>query len=267
MVLVAIGALAYRFGTQPVQPESSSIVVLPFVDLSAAQDDTPFCDGLTEELSSWLAQLPALNVVARTSAFSFRGKGEDVREIGRRLGTTHVLEGSVRRNGDAIRVTVKLVVTKSGYEIWTGSYDASRDNVLSVQEQIARAVATNLEVRLTQNTLHRFDARRSTSGEAYRLYLVARHHLLQQTQEDNAKAIDLFRHIIELDDRFALAYVGLATAFLNQRYFLDRADRSDCRRCRAAAGNGRTAAARSRGTLCNARRARDREAATGSGAS
>jgi TolB-like protein/DNA-binding winged helix-turn-helix (wHTH) protein len=221
-VLLAIGAIVYRFGAPPTQPEHDSIVVLPFVDLSAARDETPFCDGLTEELSSWLAQLPQLNVVARTSAFAFRDKVEDVREIGRRLGTTHVLEGSVRRNGDALRVTVKLVATKSGYEIWTNSYDASRDDVLGVQEQIARAVATNLEVRLTQNTLHRFDARRSENGQAYRLYLIARHHLLQRTLADNTKAIELFSKVIELDERFALAYVGLATAYLNQRYFIDR---------------------------------------------
>ena len=220
-VLLLIGALAVWRATVH-QPTSDSIVVLPFVDLTADQLDAPFCDGLTEELSSWIAQLPSVNVVARTSATAFRDKGEDVREIGRRLGATHVLEGSVRREGDALRVTVKLVAAKSGYQLWTESYDTASNGVLAVQERIARAVATNLEVRLTQDTLHRFDTRRSTSEGAYRLYLVARHHLHQFTHADNDQAIALFRKVIDQDKRFALAYVGLARAYIDQRYYIDR---------------------------------------------
>ncbi len=187
-----------------------------------------------------------------------------MREIGRRLGTTHVLEGSVRRNGDAVRVTVKLVATESGYQIWTDSFDASRNDVLSVQEQIARAVATNLEVRLTQNTLHRFDIRRSTNGEAYRLYLVARHHLRERTQADNAQAIELFRNVIELDDRFALAYVGLAKRVPQSTLLRGSADHRDRGRRRAAARTSSAAATRSCRALRNAGRARNREVATGS---
>jgi TolB-like protein/DNA-binding winged helix-turn-helix (wHTH) protein/Tfp pilus assembly protein PilF len=221
VLLLLVGAIAlWRINGD--RPASDSIAVLPFVDLTANQSDAPFCDGLTEELSSWIGQLPSLNVVARTSASAFRDKREDVREIGRRLGATHVLEGSVRREGDALRVTVKLVATKSGYQIWTESYDTGSNGVIAVQERIARAVATNLEVRLTQDTLNRFDARRSTSEGAYRLYLIGRHHLRQLTHDDNGQAIALFRRVIDQDPKFALAYVGLARALINERYYVSR---------------------------------------------
>lgn len=221
-VFVAFAGLALWRSVRVSTPEIYSIAVLPFTDLTPDRSDAPFCDGLTEELSSWLGQLPALNVVARTSAFAFRDKPTDVREIGRQLGTSHIVEGSVRREGNALRVTAKLVATASGYQLWTGSYDTSINNVLSVQEQIARAIAANLEVRLTQGTLDRFATRRTDNDSAYRLYLVARHHQEQRTRADNAQAIGLFRQVIADDADFALGYVGLAKSYINERYFSDR---------------------------------------------
>jgi transcriptional activator of cad operon len=200
--------------------EEHSIVVLPIVDMTVGGQ--PFCDGVTEELSNWLAQIPTLRVVARTSAFAFRNKNADVREIGRQLGTTHVLEGSLRRSGNVLRVTVQLVATKDGYNVWSGSYDSSLTDVIQVQEQVARAVASNLELRLGEDTTFRLADRRSTSGRAYSLYLIARHHQQQRTKQDNDRAIELYKDAIAADSNFPLAQVGLAYAYVNQRFFNNR---------------------------------------------
>ena len=221
VVLVAAGALFWWRGqVSPVAPPS--IAVLPIVDLTVGKTEQPFCDGVTEELSNWLAQIPMLRVVARSSAFAFRDHQTDVREIGRRLGTTHLLEGSLRRNGNAVRVSVQLISTRDGYNVWSGSYDAAATNVLQVQDEVARAVASNLELRLTEVTVASLSERRSSSAEAYATYLVARYHQQQRTKQDNERAIELYRQAINLDPKFALAQVGLAYAYINQRYFNDR---------------------------------------------
>jgi len=221
VLLVAAAAFYWwRSQVNPVMPPS--LAVLPFVDLSVGKTEQPFCDGVTEELTNWLAQIPMLRVVARSSAFAFRDRQTDVREIGRQLGTTHVLEGSLRRAGNVMRVSVQLIATREGYNVWSGSYDAEATNVIQVQEEVARAVANNLELRLTGVAIASMSERRSSSAQAYATYLVARHHQQQRTKQDNERAMELYREAINLDPRFALAQVGLAYAYLNQRYFNDR---------------------------------------------
>jgi len=131
-----------------VAESSASIVVLPFIDLTAEKADQSFCDGLTEELSNRLSHIPALRVVARTSAFAFRGQGEDVRSIGRVLDTNHILEGSVRRSGNHVRVTVQLVDARNGYHLWSANYDTTVDDAIQVQEDISQSVAENLQAQL-----------------------------------------------------------------------------------------------------------------------
>jgi TolB-like protein len=234
-ILLAIAAVGlsylldrWRVSRQAVVVEGAAsnvqpaIAVLPFVDLSAGKTEQPFCDGVAEELSNWLAQIPMLRVVARSSAFAFRDRQTDVREIGRQLGTTHVLEGTLRRAGNSMRVSVQLIATRDGYNVWSGSYDAAASNVIQVQEEVARAVANNLELRLTGVAIASMSERRSSSAQAYATYLVARHHQMQRTKQDNERAIELYREAINLDPNFALAQVGLAYAYLNQRYFNDR---------------------------------------------
>jgi TolB-like protein/Tfp pilus assembly protein PilF len=199
-----------------------AIAVLPFVDLTVGKTEQSFCDGVTEELSNWLAQIPMLRVVARSSAFAFRDRQTDVREIGRQLSTTHVLEGSLRRAGNIVRVSVQLISTRDGYNVWSASYDTAATNIIQVQQEVARAVANNLELRLTGVTIASLSERGSSSAQAYTTYLVARHHQQQRTKQDNERAIELYREAINLDPGFALAQVGLAYAYLNQRYFNDR---------------------------------------------
>jgi len=198
--------------------ETTSIVVLPFIDLTAEKKDQAFCDGLTEELSNWLAQIPTLRVVARTSAFAYRGKQIDVRTIGRELGTTHILEGSLRRSGNLLRVTAQLVSARDGYNLWSATFDRTMEDVVKIQEEVSRSVADSLEIHLTERASKGFAAREGGAPEAYQLYLLARHHLQQFTRESNNRAIELYKQALVLDDHFALAYAELAHAYLNQIY-------------------------------------------------
>jgi TolB-like protein/DNA-binding winged helix-turn-helix (wHTH) protein len=222
LFLVAVIALVIgltHFGGQvPSVAEATSIVVLPFIDMTAEKRDQAFCDGLTEELSNWLAQIPSLRVVARTSAFAYRGKEIDVRTIGHELGTTHVLEGSLRRSGNLLRVTAQLVSASDGYHIWSATFDRTMDDVVKVQEEIARSVADNLEIRLTDRVAQGLAAREGGKPKAYQLYLLAQHYQQQLTRESNNRAIELYEQALALDDHFALAYAELAHAYINQSY-------------------------------------------------
>lgn len=214
-LLTLAGGLWWYRGTR--EPAAPSIVVLPFVDMSSGKADQSFCDGLTEELSNWLAQVPNLRVVARTSAFAFKGQSIDVRKIGTQLGITHVLEGSMRRTADHMRVTVQLIDARSGYHLWSTDYDRPMADAISMQEEISRAVADNLEIRLTQNTSERFSARGTANPAAYQWYVLGLKHLQERSPEDNRQAAELFKQALAADPRFVPAYVGLGRAYLNER--------------------------------------------------
>jgi transcriptional activator of cad operon len=220
LAAIGLAALAWlRLEKPPAAAlEEASVVVLPFIDMTTEKHDQAFCDGLTEELSNWLAQIPNLRVVARTSAFAYRGKNVDVRTIGRELGTSHALEGSLRRSGNQLRVTAQLVSTRDGYHVWSATFDRPMGDVVKVQEEIARSVADNLEIRLTDPTSKRLTARRGGSPQAYELYLLARYHQQLLTRDSNNRAIELYRQVLALDNRFALAYAGLARAYINESY-------------------------------------------------
>jgi transcriptional activator of cad operon len=222
LVALALSAWFLLRKPPPKEVTVSSIVVLPIVDMTAEKNDQSFCDGLTEEISNWLSQIPALRVVARTSAFAFRGQSEDVRKIGKSLGTNHVLEGSMRRFADHMRVTVQLIDARSGYHLWSANYDRPMTDTINMQEDISRSVAETLQIRLTPNTAQRFAARRSTDPQAYQSYLLARHYQQTRTRADNEHAIQLYRQVLSADPKFSLAYVGLVYALLNQNFFGDR---------------------------------------------
>jgi TolB-like protein/DNA-binding winged helix-turn-helix (wHTH) protein len=199
---------------------ANSIVVLPFTDMTADKSDQSFCDGLTEELSSWLAQIPTLRVVARTSAFAFRGQGQDVRKIGKALDTNHILEGSLRRSGDRMRITVQLIDARTGYHLWSEDFDRPIDDAIKIQEDISRYVAGTLQVRLTSDAERQLAARRSTDPQAYQLYLLGRHYA-QLLPESTERAIELYRQVLIADPNFTPAYTELAYAVLNRGLFHD----------------------------------------------
>lgn len=203
----------------PGPPTVNSIAVLPFVDMTVEKSDQAFCDGLTEELSSWLSQIPTLRVVARTSAFAFQGRNEDVRQIGKALDTSHILEGSVRHFDDHLRITVQLIDAHNGFHVWSASFDRTASDTIAIQDDISRAVAETLKIRLTAEAQREFAARRTTDSGAYRQYLLARHFDQQATAEATDQAAELYAEVLKADPHFVPAYVRLARARLNQSVY------------------------------------------------
>jgi TolB-like protein/Tfp pilus assembly protein PilF len=202
----------YRF-LVPVEKSASaiqdaSLAVLPFTNLSAEKENDYFSDGLAEEILNALSQVEDLRVAARTSSFSFKGKAVEISEIGARLRVSNVLEGSVRRAGDRLRVTVQLVDVRNGFHLWSERYDRQMDDLFDVQDEIARAITERLKVSLSSGV------KRSTENpEAYELYLKGRHYCHQRFPATVRLAIQCFEDAIKLDPRCALAYAGLAECY------------------------------------------------------
>ena len=222
IAVCCVVALVWRYklpGGAPAGSAANSIAVLPFVDMTADKSDQAFCDGLTEELSNWLSQIPTLRVVARTSAFAFQGRNEDVRQIGKALDTTHLLEGSVRHYDDHLRITVQLIDAHDGFHEWSSSFDRTTSDTIALQDDISRAVAEMLNIRLTPEAQREFAARRTADPDAYRQYLLARHLDQQATSESTDEAAELYAQVLKADPNFVAAYVRLARARLNQGYY------------------------------------------------
>jgi serine/threonine-protein kinase len=193
-------------------PRIASIAVLPFVNMSADPENEYFSDGMTEELINALSQVPDLGVAARTSAFTFKGRDVDVREIGRRLDVGAVLEGSVRRAGDRIRVTAQLINVADGYHLWSDTYDRKVADVFALQEQLAQAIVGALPLPATSS--RGLLVRPSTSGtEAYTRYLKGRFFTSKRSIEALAAGIDFFEQAIALDPGYAVAHAALAEAW------------------------------------------------------
>jgi len=220
--LAILGALWQFWLKDASSPTPPTVVVLPFLDLTEDKNQQIFCDGLTEEMSSWLAQIPTLHVVARTSAFAYRNRNQDARLIGQELKTTHMVEGSIRKSGDHLRITVQLIDTRTGLHVWSESYDFEKGDALTMQEDVARKVADNLELRITAETDSRFAARRSHSEDAERLYLLAMAHMNRLDNQSNEKAIELFGQALAADPGFSLAKVWLANAIVLRRSYSAR---------------------------------------------
>ncbi len=230
---IALAALVVAFGWLrllgggEVSPMAASapalsIAVLPVTDFSEHGSEAHFADGLTEELLNTLAQIPDLKVTARTSAFAAKERNEDVRDIGKALGARYVLESSVRRDRSLVRVTAQLIDSLDGYHLWSKTFDRPAGDVLRVQEEIAHAVASSLQITLTRESAASFAARQPKTVDALELYLLGRHYQVQRTPDSIAKAIDYQRRAIAADPGFALAYAGLADAYNMSYYYSDR---------------------------------------------
>jgi len=189
--------------------------VLPLVDMSIDQNEQSLCDGLTEELSNWLAHIPTLRVVARTSAFAFKGKNTDVRAIARQLEASHVLEGSLRRSGDQLRITTQLIEASTGLHIWSKSFDLPLGDIFMIEDTVSRSVAEALHLELSSDTAEQWAQRQPARMEAYELYLLGKARQRKRTAEDNIKATEFLRRAVDADPQFALAQVGLAETLLN----------------------------------------------------
>jgi len=214
-------------------PRLPSLAVLPFANLSADKENEYFSDGLAEDIIDALTQVPGLRVMARTSAFAFRGKDVDVREIGARLNVEHILEGSVRRSGSRLRVTAQLVKASDGYHLWSQRFDREMTDVFTIQDEISQAIVEKLRVRLAGD---RPLVKRYTENlAAYDLCLKARHHILRLTEE----GLEVGRHYCEqaiaFDPNYALAHAVLAEAHLWSAYFGFMTPRDALHRAKAAA--------------------------------
>ena len=191
---------------------TKSIVVLPFKDLTGDADNEYFCDGLAEELLSALAKIRGLFVVARASAFSFKGKDLDVREIGRRLGVDTLIEGSVKKSGARLRISVYLIDAANGFQIWSERFERRMTDLFELQDEITLAIISELKVELLETDKQVLVRRHSSDLEAYNLYLKGRFYWAQRPQGIN-KAIEFFQLAIDRDPRSALARAGLADCY------------------------------------------------------
>jgi TolB-like protein/Tfp pilus assembly protein PilF len=194
-------------------PNAPSIAVLPFVNMSADAENEYFCDGLAEELLNALAKIEALHVAARTSAFSFKGKETDVREIGRKLNVRVVLEGSVRKSGNRLRITAQLINVADGYHLWSERYDRQIEDLFEIQDEVTLAVVDALKLKLLSTEKASLLKQPTGNTEAYQLYLKGRYYWHQRTEESVKKGIECFEHAIDLDPDYALAYAGLADSY------------------------------------------------------
>jgi TolB-like protein/Tfp pilus assembly protein PilF len=189
-----------------------SIAVLPFVNMSADPEQEYFCDGMAEELINALSQIRDLRVIARTSAFSYKGRNVNVRDIGRELDVATILEGSVRKAGNRLRITAQLVDTTGGHHLWSQRYDREMDDVFAIQDEITLAIVDRLEPKLLDNKAG-LAKRQTVDPEVYNLYLRGLFFRNKRTEIGLKKAIECFQQAIKREPDYALAYAGLAASY------------------------------------------------------
>ena len=197
------------------QDETPSVAVLPFVNMSANADNEYFSDGLTETLLHILAQLPDLKVAARTSAFAFKGTNTDVREIGNTLGVAHVLEGSVQRSGDRVRITAQLIRTDDGFHVWSEVFDRTLEDIFAIQDEIAGEVATALSDSLGASNIGRVATQ---DLGAYDLYLKGLAQQAIGSYSSLTEAESMFKQSLAADPSFTEAKLALALNYFRQQF-------------------------------------------------
>jgi adenylate cyclase len=196
-----------------------SIAVLPFADMSPAGDQEFFADGMAEEILNALTQVSGLKVAARTSAFSFKGSDTDIRTVGERLSVRSVLEGSVRKEGNRVRVTAQLINVEDGFHVWSETFERELKSVFDIQDEIARKVVSALEIELVGEAHAGVPAASQTNPEAYQAYLRGRYAFNDWTSTGRQTALEQLKRSIEMDPSFAPAYAGLALAEFMTGFF------------------------------------------------
>ena len=199
-------------GGPPASGRFASIAVLPFVNMSGDEENEYFSDGITEEILNALAQLPGLKVVARTSAFQFKGEQLDLRDVGRQLNVAAILEGSVQRAGDDVRITAQLIDAETGFHLWSGKFDRRLEDIFAVEDEIARSIADTLRTPLGLMPADQLVTRATEDPEAYKLYLQGQ-FMLGERGASLMRAISLYESALALDPDFAAAHAGLAEAY------------------------------------------------------
>ncbi len=220
---LAVAAIAgiwwWMLGRDTSLATTRSIAVLPFTNMSVNQDDDYFSDGLSEELLDALARVEGMRVAARTSSFQFKGYTGDVSDIGDQLNVETILEGSVRRSGNRVRVSAQLINARDGFHLWSDTYEREMSDVFAIQQEIAQRVVSQLRIKLLPQSSEQLARRPTTNLDAYDAYLYGRHHIASRTIAGLNRGIEYFQRAIALDSTFALAHLGLADCyFLLYRY-------------------------------------------------
>jgi adenylate cyclase len=199
-------------------PDKPSIAVLPFINMSADKEQDYFCDGISEDILNDLTRLEELHVVARTSSFAFKDKNEDIREIGTKLEADTIVEGSVRKAGNRLRITAQLINVADGYHLWSERYDRELEDVFAIQEEIAKNIVRALKIKLSEREKHALGKVKTQDVQAYDFYLRGREFFHQGTRKNIKYASEMFTRAIKKDLDYALAYAGLADchSFLRQ---------------------------------------------------
>ncbi len=193
-------------------PPEKSIAVLPFLDLSQTKDQEYFCDGISEEILHALAKVDGLRVTGRTSSFSFKGTSVNARKVGEKLNVENVLEGSLRREGNRVRITAELINARSGFHLWTETYDREMEDVFALQDEITRSIVDALKIKLAVS----LPAAEQRNTEVYDLYLQGLFFSNKSSEEDLRRALNFFQRVLEKDPTFARAWTGIAKVW----YFL-----------------------------------------------
>jgi TolB-like protein/Tfp pilus assembly protein PilF len=204
-------AVAKKIGNKELPPPS--IAVLPFADMSPEKDQDHFCEGMAEEIINSLARIKGVQVTSRTASFQFKGTAMDIDAIGEQLNVNTVLEGSVRKAGEHLRVTAQLINVADGYHIWSEGFDRELKDVFGIQKEIAENVAKAFKVSLSPQTEDAIERKPTENIEAYEYYLRGRRHFYQFNDQAWKQAREDFSHAIDLDPDYALAYAGLADCF------------------------------------------------------
>jgi adenylate cyclase len=198
-----------------------TIAVLPFVNMSGDADNEYFSDGIAEEILNLLAKLPQLKVASRTSAFNFKGRQVGIPDVARELGVGTVLEGSVRRAGERVRITAQLIEADSDSHLWSETYDRELKDVFAIQDDIAQSIVKALQVTLSPQERRAMQSVATTDPEAYDYYLRGRNYMYSMARRDYEHAIRMFEQAITLDSKYALAYAGLADAYSHMYRYVE----------------------------------------------
>ena len=199
--------------------EEKSIAVLPFVDMSSDKDQEYFCDGMTEEIINALSHINDLKVIARTSAFGFKGKDEDIRSIGTKLGVAHLVEGSIRKSGSRIRVTAQLIKAEDGSHLWSGKFDRQIDDIFIIQDEISMSIAEELKIKLSGKDKTLTGKNKTKDIDNYLVFLKGNYHNQQATTKELEIALEYYEKTIENDPLFAPGYCSIAGVYWGLTFF------------------------------------------------
>ncbi|MCK4890658.1 MAG: protein kinase [Candidatus Aminicenantes bacterium] len=220
-LIEVLGTIDYTGHTLEQKSITPTIAVLPFVNMSTDKEQDYFCDGIAEDILNELAGIESLHVVARTSSFTFKGKSQDIREIGMKLGANTIVEGSVRKAGNRLRITAQLINVADSFHLWSERYDRELEDVFAIQDEISRNIVQALKIKLSIREKQVIEKVKTQVVQAYDFYLKGRAYDYQGHSDSQKYAIEMYSKAIEKDENYALAYAGLADSYSQLYMYYD----------------------------------------------